>query len=114
MKLSTRPVSDVWAITDIAGRIEAVSSSARAILRIAHLDRGDSLLHFFPLHQKAVVFDIEVALAGWPTERTLTVKTPLASPMTVHYRVSRRSVPDSDGLFWQLAVAVDHTDQRCA
>lgn len=114
MTTTTGFISDSWAITDLDGRIEAVSSPARTILRVAHLDRGDNLLHFFPFHLKAVVFDIEVALTGWPTERTLVLRRGYAAPMTVRYHVSRRLIPDNLGLFWLLEVALGESPTRAA
>ena len=90
-----------WAITDLDGRIEEASSAARQILRTEDLRRGDSLLRLFPLHERAVAFDIEAARTGWPVQRTVHLTLAL-QPLTVRYRISRLLSAKRDGLFWQL------------
>lgn len=66
------------------------------------LRRGDNLLLLFPSYGKALVFDIEVALTGWPTGRTVLMKPFGAQPVAVRYRVSRHVGGDGVALFWQL------------
>jgi hypothetical protein len=69
------------------------------------LDTGGSdrnLLLFFPWHRRALSLDMEIALAGWPSVRTVVV-TPVASrPLTVRYLVSRRVLREGVELQWTL------------
>lgn len=105
MESTTARGAASWAITDLDGRIEAASSGAGELLRSERLGRGDSLVLLFPLHERAVAFDIEVAAKGRPVERTLPL-TPLAAhPMTVRYRITHLALTNRPGLFWELNVA---------
>ena len=92
----------IWIVTDDAGRIETLSSAAAVLLG---LDTGASernLLLFFPSHRRALSLDMEIALAGWPSVRTVVV-TPVASrPLTVRYLVSRRVLREGVELQWTL------------
>ena len=65
--------TDVWILTDIYGRVQAISSEARAALGAPPIGRGDDLVKRFPSRTKALMFDMEVALTGWATERTIIV-----------------------------------------
>lgn len=95
-------------VTDASGRIETISRGARALLRGRGAECGRSLLECFPEHRKALVFDIDVARTGWPTERTLKADW---TGVAVRYRVSRLLV--SGGLYWEFRVA-DSPLRRCA
>lgn len=105
-----------WAFTDRDGRIETISTTARHLFGHANPGRGDDLLKFFPLPRKALLFDIEVALTGWPTQRTVVVSNVEGRPITMQYRVSRRLQESSSrgSLYWHLrlfkAIA---SDGRC-
>jgi hypothetical protein len=94
-----------WAITDLDGRIEAASSGARALLGSERLSRGDSLLLLFASHERAVLFDIEVAMTGRPVERVLQLRPLAVQPIRVRYRISCLAATNRAGLFWELDVA---------
>jgi hypothetical protein len=72
------------------------------------LESGRSLLECFPEHQKALLFDIDIARAGWSTERTLSAAW---AGVTVRYRVNR--LLPGGGLYWEFRVA-ETGQQRCA
>ena len=113
--LSTKGfIPDAWAVTDLFGRIETMSPMTRDILRTAHLGYGDNLVHFFSSYRKAVLFDMEVALTGWPTKRTVELNRMSANPLSVCYQVSRRIDPEGVGLFWRLDVVLAQNHARCA
>lgn len=114
MKDSKGVVAEAWATTDLFGRIQTMSPIARDILRTAKLEYGDNLLQFFPAHRKAVLFDMEVALTGWPSGRTLVLRPMSAYPLSVSYQVSRRIDSESVGLFWRLDVTRFQDTARCA
>lgn len=52
-----------------------------------------------------MLFDMEVALTGWPTERTLLMAVTSKGHVAVRYRVSRERFNDGMGLVWVLTVA---------
>src|SRR5687768_4173790 len=84
----------VWIVTDADGRIETLSSAAAALLGLRPSGSRTNLLLFFPRHRRVLSVDMEVALTGWPSVRTVVV-TPMASrPRTVRYLVSRRVLRD--------------------
>ncbi len=97
--------TDVWILTDIYGRVQAISSEARAALGAPPIGRGDDLVKRFHSRRKALMFDMEVALTGWPTERTIMVGAISRRPLTVRYRVSRWWSTEEIGLFWLFNVA---------
>ena len=93
--------------TDATGLIETISRPARALLKGA--ERGRSLIACFPEYGKALLFDIDVARAGWPTERSIRLPGPAGK--AVRYRVSR--LLPSGGLYWEFH-AVDEDQLRSA
>jgi hypothetical protein len=78
-----------WILTDARARIQAISSAAHDVLGAPRLGRGDDLLSCFPSLRKALLFDMEVALTGWPTERTILLVAISRRPRAVRYRVCR-------------------------
>ena len=96
----------VWIVTDTDGRIETLSSAAAALLGLRPSGSDRNLLPFFPCHRRVVSVDMQVALTGWPSVRTVVV-TPVASrPRTIRYLVSRRVLRDAVELQWTIE-AVD-------
>lgn len=97
---------EAWAFTDRDGRIETVSTGARHLFGVPRLARGDDLLEYFPLPRKALLFDIELALTGWPTRRSVVIPSD-GAPITMHYRVSRRLQKSSfgGGLYWHVCTS---------
>lgn len=95
---------EAWAFTDFAGRIEAVSTGARRLFGVENLRRGDDLLYYLPLPRRALLFDIEVAMTGWPAQRSVTIRHTEEQTVTLQYRVSRRlERPNAGGgLYWHL------------
>ena len=102
----TQPTSAVtpeaWAFTDLEGRIESTSRGIGSLLGVSGLRRGDSLLNLLPLPRKALLYDIDAALRGWPTSRTVSIETPGLRERKVRYRVSRRLQQAGEGLFWLI------------
>ena len=94
-------------VTDESGEIQTVSRGARALLRNRGIEAGRSLLTCFPDHQKALLFDIEIARAGCSTERTLSAGW---TGVAVRYRVNR--LLPGGRLCWEFRVA-DSEQQRC-
>jgi hypothetical protein len=95
-------------VTDASGQIHTVSRGARALLAFRGIERGCSLLACFPEYQKALLFDMDIARAGWSTERTLTWPD---SAVAVRYRVNR--LLPGGGLYWEFRAA-ETVQQRCA
>ena len=92
----------VWIVTDSDGRIEAISAAAAALLGLRSSGPGRNLLLFFPRHRRVLSADMEVALTGWPSTRTVVV-TPMGSrPRTIRYLVSRRVLRDAVELQWTM------------
>jgi len=100
-----------WMLTDPNGRIRAISPGVHGLLGAPRLERGDDLPSCFPARRRALLFDMEVALTGWPTERTIVLEAMSRRPCTVRYRVSRWLSTDAIGLFWIWSGA--ETDERC-
>lgn len=93
---------EAWVFTDVEGRIESASRGIGSLLGVGGLLRGANLLNLFPLPRKALLFDIDAALQGWPTTRTMAIETPGLRERRVRYRVSRRLQEAGTGLFWLL------------
>jgi hypothetical protein len=102
MTRTTSAVTPAWAFTDLEGRIESTSSGIGALLGVGGLRRGDNLLSLLPLPRKALMYDIDAALRGWPSARTVSIDAPGMRERKVRYRVSRRLQHAGEGLFWQL------------
>jgi hypothetical protein len=100
-----------WILTDAGGRMRAMSSGFDALLGAPRLRRGDDLASRFPSRRRALLFDMEVALTGWPAERTIVLETISRRPAAVRYRVCRWWLTDEIGLFW-IWTGADH-DERC-
>jgi PAS domain-containing protein len=94
----------VWVVTDSDGRIEALSSAAAALLGLRPSGAGRNLLLFFPRHRRVLSVDMEVALTGWPSTRTVVVTPTASRPRTVRYLVSRRVLRDAVELQWTIEV----------
>ena len=92
---------EAWAFTDLDGRIESASRGVGNLLGVGGVRRGDDLLNLLPLPRKALSHDIDAALRGWPSCRTVTIDAGLRE-RKVRYRVSRRLEPAGEGLFWVL------------
>lgn len=92
-------------VTDAMGQITTVSRRARKMLAGTGAERGRSLLDCFPDYRKALLFDIEVARAGWPTERRIV--SPGGGGIPLRYRVSR--LLPSGGLYWEFDVPIEQT-----
>ncbi len=93
---------EAWAFTDLDGRIESASRGAGNLLGVGGLRRGDDLLNLWPLPRKALWHDIDAALRGWPSSRTVTIEAPGLRERKVRYRVSRRLQDSGEGLFWLI------------
>jgi hypothetical protein len=94
--------TSAWIRTDARGSIRAISSAAHDVLGTPRLGRGDDLLSRFPSLRKALAFDMEVALTGWPTERTIVLEPLSMRPQALRYRVGRSLAADEIELFWIL------------
>ena len=114
MSNSVLQFTNAWVITDAYGQIRRVSREARVLLGLGEARRGENLLRVFPEHCKALVFDIEVALTGWPTDRTLVLRPFTPRPRSIRYRVSRRIQTGQVELCWQLHAADTNETLRCA
>lgn len=106
--------TDAWIITDPQGRIQAISSGAHAVLGLPRLGRGDHLPTRFATVSKALLSDMEVALTGWPTERTIVLVEISRRPVAVSYRVSRKLSCEDNSLFWLLGLAERDERLLCA
>ena len=113
MRHSAETHYEAWAITDVYGEIQSASREARHMLGLKDGGRHNLLLAF-PDSCKALVFDIEVALTGWPTGRTVALRKPGACTAAVRYRVSRRLDSERLELFWQLHCDTVDDLPRCA
>lgn len=97
----TGAADDTWAFTDFEGRVESMSRPARELFGITH-PRGDDLLAHLPLPRKTLMFDIGMALTGWPAQRTITLER-AGGRVTLQYRVSRQfDISRSESLYWHL------------
>jgi hypothetical protein len=93
-----------WLVTDANGRLEGLTPTAAALLGVHPNSSGRSLLLFFPQHRRALAIDMEVALTGWPTARTV-VLTPMAKrPVAIRYLVSRHFMRSGVELHWTINV----------
>lgn len=91
-----------WAFTDLDGRIESASREVGPLLGLGVLRRGDDLLQLLPLPRKALLHDIEAALGGWPSSRTVTIDAPGWRERKVRYRISRPLQHAGGALFWLI------------
>lgn len=89
-----------WITTDHDGRIEMVSREARQLFG-AHLPRGSEIVETLSLPRRAALFDIEVALTGWPAERNVVLDRLGGQLLGLRYRISRQLATYA-GLFWQF------------
>jgi hypothetical protein len=96
------PTAKAWAFTDVDGRIESASPDLGMVFGVGRVRRGDNLLDVIPLLQKALLFDIDAALNGWPSSRILSLDTTAFRTRRVRYRVSRRFQETGIGLFWSI------------
>jgi len=110
--MSTTPYA--WIFTDALGRIETVSRGARELLGHIGLERGDDLLMLLPLPRKALAWDIQMALTGWPSEREVTLKWLGVRPVIVRYRVSRRLEARDVALYWHMELCASDDLKQCA
>lgn len=93
---------EAWAFTDLDGRIESASRGIGSLLGVGGLRRGDNLMNLLPLPRKALRHDIDAALRGWPSSRTVAIEAPGLRERQVRYRVSRRLQEAGEGLFWLI------------
>jgi hypothetical protein len=110
----SRRTTDAWIITDALGRIQAFSPAARGVLGGQRLDRGDDLPGRFGSATKALRTDMEVALTGWPTDRTVVLDDMARGPVAVRFRVSRKLSTENTELFWLLGHAEREKRLLCA
>ena len=102
MRNTSTNSADTWVVTDVDGGIQEISSRARALLGLGVHSYGRNLLLFFPRHRRHVIFDIEVALTGWPSVRTAVLMPMARRPLTVRYLVSRQLRSGSVELHWSF------------
>jgi hypothetical protein len=114
MSNPNRHATHAWIITDARGRIQAISSGAHQVLGLPRLGRGDDLPSRFSFVKKALVTDMEVALTGWPTERTIVLTEISRRPVAVRYRVSRKWSTEEVELFWLLGLVEREERLLCA
>ena len=114
MSNPNRHATDAWIITDARGRIQAISPGADEVLGLPGLSRGDDLPGRFTSVKKALLADMEVALTGWPTDRTLVLVEISRRPVAVRYRVSRKLASEDTQLFWLLGHAERDERLLCA
>jgi hypothetical protein len=95
---------DAWLVTDADGRIEELSPTAATLLGIRPNSCGRSLLLFFPRYRRAVAVDMEVALTGWPTARTVVLSPMTKRPLPIRYLVSRHLFRRAVELHWTIDV----------
>jgi hypothetical protein len=93
-----------WALTDIDGRVECVSRDLQRFCGGRRIARGHDFFRLFPDHEKAVRFDVTVALTGWPAGRMIVIDAMSAQPVAVRYLISRRLFASIEGagLYWQV------------
>lgn len=101
MRHSERTGTKAWAVTDVYGEIQSASLEARELLGLPSVGPRN-MLRVFPQWSKALVFDMQVALTGWPTGRTLVLERIGVPPTAIRYRVSRRIGVERVELFWHL------------
>lgn len=92
-----------WVVTDVEGRITALSSAGAKVLGLGHaIAPGANLLLFFPRSRRHVIFDMEVALTGWPSARTAVLNPAATRPRMVRYIISRRVFRALVELHWSF------------
>ena len=92
---------DAWITTDQHGRIEIASRDARRLFG-GDFARGSELVERLTLPRRAALRDIELALCGWPAERTIDADGSGGRPFNLRYRITRQIAPFAGGLFWQF------------
>jgi hypothetical protein len=102
-----RQHEQAWVDTDCEGRIERLSRGAAELFGVRGISSDESILRFFPTHHKAVKRDIDLALRGWPEQRTAVVSPPSHDPVVVRYRVSLRFMAAQVGLHWVFDILDD-------
>ena len=93
-----------WLITDADGRIEQLTPTAAALFGIRPNNSERSLLLFFPRHRRALALDMEVALTGWPTARTVVLAPIARRPLAIRYLVSRHVFRSAVELHWTIEI----------
>lgn len=93
-----------WALTDTEGRVEVVSRDVQRFCGGRRIARGHDMLRLFPDREKAVRFDMMVALMGWPSGRMVVIDAMSAQPVAVRYLISPRLTGGGEGagLFWRI------------
>ena len=93
-----------WALTDTEGRVELVSQDVQRFCGGRRIARGHDVLRLFPDQEKAVRFDMTVALMGWPSGRMIVIDAMSAQPVAVRYLISPRlsGRGEGAGLFWRI------------
>ena len=92
---------NAWITTDEHGRIEIASRDARRLFG-GDFARGSEIVERLTLPRRAALRDIELALCGWPAERTIVVDVSGCRALNLRYRISRQIALFADGLFWQF------------
>lgn len=101
-------VGDTWAFTNFEGRVESMSRRACELFGIVR-PRGDDLLAYLPLPRKTLLYDIGMAVDGWPAQRTVWLER-LGGVISLQYRVSRRfDITTVQALYWHLAPSMGST-----
>lgn len=114
MSNPNRHANDAWIITDARGRVQTLSLGAHDVLGLPRLGRGDNLPGCLASVKKALLTDMEVALTGWPAERTIVLAEIARRPVAVRYRVSRKWSTQDIELFWLLGLAEREGRLLCA
>ena len=96
-----------WVDTDCEGRIERLSRAAAGLLGLRRRSADENILWFFPSQEKAVKRDIDIALTGWPEQRTAVLTPQAHDPVVVRYRVSLRFMAAQVGLHWVFEIMHD-------
>lgn len=91
-----------WIVTDRAGHIAVLSQSAALLLGLHTSAAGQNLLLFFPRDHRALAMDMEIALSGWPSARTVILSPTASRPVTIRYLVTRRVVHNTVTLDWTI------------
>ena len=63
---------------------------------------GQNLLLFFPRDRRALAMDMEIALTGWPSARTVILSPSARRPVTIRYLVTRRVAHNTVTLHWMI------------
>ena len=93
-----------WALTDVEGRVESVSRDVQRLCGGTRVARGHDLFRLFTGYEKAVRFDMTVALTGWPAARQIVIEAMSAKRIAVRYLISRRIFQGlgGAGLHWHI------------